>query len=515
MAVNSTLINTLDRTIAEDFGNTIMDANFDIDPWSQNLVQNSMGVTKAGLASQYISGTKTGWTKVMLFRTGLGGQASWRATDGPAPVTTGGAGTESQFLIYGTPQTFPIAGSVTAPAYVQAYATLRELNGTFRLPLEISRADQIDTNVTNQVGAVIEASARRVALREILAFWGLPGAAGSSSGTIDAGAYIKVTVSGGTRTIGTATTADFTASDGYSRYDLAKLQNGEAVTIVSAADGTILSSTNSVNPVFVQKVDPISLTFSLARLPNSSGLGSTPADVAMANGDWYLFPYGSLSGSSGSYSCNAPTALQEMIVNSGSVFGLALASHPQFKSMVIALTGGETTPSETVFNKYIGGYMMAKPASGRPDSLVTTPGVKVKYINHQTWVGRRERFSVPVKLGEGFQKSWDYEWDGMGLSVDTSMFCPSGTLFALRLKNNNFQKLTPPPIPGTGSDTRFGTYVEFIGNTSGTSIFVPARTSTAQYTDEVEAPFKRWVEYVAEYFYGMKLSGFDEDIATS
>jgi len=520
MGVNDLLLNTLDRTIVEDFGNSVMDSNFDIDPWSQNLVQNSMGVTKTGLAWQY--GTPTGgpgtvksaWTKVMVYRTGLAGGAQWRQVSGNAPLNTGD---NDQFVVYGTsmPQGFPTGAEMTVPAYHQSFAQLKEMYGMFQVPLELLRADQSDHNITSQIGAIIEGAARRVALREILAFWGEP--ASSTTNGPDSGAYLVFTNnSGSTVTPGTSDTT-FTAgsgnnANGLTRYMLSRLQNGELVDVWTdanpAARLNIVSST--VVPAIIHSIDTIALTFKLRTLQGSWDAGITNGTTV------YVFPYKSSAIVSGAHVSNTPTPLANVIKSSGTVFGLSLSQQPQYKSLVKALSGGETTPTENVLNKYVGGLVVAKPASGRIDRLVTTPGVKVKYINNQVFTGRRERASVPVSLSEGFSKQFDYTYDGLQMQIDTSNFCPSGTMYGLKLRGGNWQKLTPPPIPGSGSDSRFGSYVEFIGNISGNSIFMPTREgTTAGPTDFVEAPFKRHVEYVCEYIPGLKLTGLDEEIATS
>lgn len=502
--INDTLLNTLDRTIVEDFGNSIVEANFDIDPWSQNLVQNSMGVTREGLAWQYMGSagpqtTKNAWTKVMVFRTGLGGAASWRSVNGNAPTITAD---DSQFMVYGAsaPQTFPGLDEITAPTYLQSAATLKEMYGSFAMPLELLRADQSNKNIASQIGAIISESAKRVALREINAFWGLA----ADSGGASAGAYLTFTIPTTTLTVTTTTITNgpiSAATHSVSRYELARLQNGETVDIYKA-DGTRMNG--STQPVFVTQIDPLNLTFQLVRTSGSN--------ISLTAATYYLFPYNSYG--------SQPTSINQVLVaNPGTasttyVYGIDVYKYPQFASMVKALSGGETTLTEAVLNKYVGGFLVAKPMQGRIDTLVTTPGVKTKYVNNQVYVGRRDRYSVPVRLGEGFSKPFDYEWDGTRMSVDTSAFCPSGTLYGLRLRGGNFQKLTPPAIPGSGSDARFGSYVEFIGNITGTSIFVPSRSSTAQFTDFAEAPFKRHLEYVCEYVCGLKLTGLDEDIAT-
>ena len=140
--INDTLLNTLDNLIEEDFGTTVLDATKDIDPWSKNLISNTMGVTTQGLGR--------GWKKIQVFKTGLAGAASWRSVSGPASPTNT-TGDTQQFMLLGTAQTFPGLAESTVPAYCQVNATLKEMYGIFHVPTEFMRADQTPTNIGNHV----------------------------------------------------------------------------------------------------------------------------------------------------------------------------------------------------------------------------------------------------------------------------------------------------------------------------------------------------------------------------
>lgn len=492
MAINATLLETLDRIIEEDFGSTIQDAVKDIDPFSKNLLDSTMGVTREGLGR--------GWKKIQVFKTGLAGAASWRSVTGPTSPSNTTAATQ-QFMLLGTPQTFPGLTESTVPAYVQANATLKEMYGIFHMPIEIMRADQTPTNIGNQVEAIIEGAARRASLREILAFW-----AESN------GAYFAGTKSGTTtiQSDGTIASSDgeIDSSDGLTRYHLLRFQEGECFDIFESNGGT-WSKLTSDGPVFVQQTDDLGVTMRLAAF--HGGTDITLTDTR----SFELHPYNSSSTSGGAQpTTNQPSALASWIKSSGTVFGLALADYPFFKSLVKALSGGETTLSEAVLNRYVGGLLTAKPTKGRIDKLITTPGVKSKYVNNIDFVGRRDRWAVPVKLNEGYSKEWDYQRDGYELMVETSAFCPKGTLYGLRTRDGNLQKITPPSPPGVGKHSAFGSYVDFIAKISGPSIFTMTRPS-GNSSDYLEAPFKRWVEFMPQSIPGLKLTSLDEDIATS
>lgn len=497
MGVNDTLLETLDRTVTEDFGKSIMAASHDEDPWSSNLINSSMGVSRDGLGR--------GWQKFQVFKQGLGGAARWRPVTGNSITTSQD---DNQFAIYGTaaPQTFPDLDEQTAPTYVQANITLKEMAGSFPVPTELLRLDQNPNNIANQVGAIIEASARRVARREILAFWG---ESATNSGTV--GAYAKVNNSGNVTIKADGVVSGSTAiteAMGLTRYMCLRFQPGESLDVYRNNSGTYTQkNTAASQPVFVAFVDPVAIEIKLIAYSGS--------DITLTGGENHeLWPRESSTLAAGAVTNHQPTALEQVIVNSGTVYGLSLTNFPFFKSVVAAVNGSLT---ENVLNKFVGGFLVVKPASGKIDSLVTTPGVKNEYVNNLTYSGRRDRFSMPVSLGgEGFTSDWGYQWDGTKMAMDTSSFCPEGTLFGLKLANGNWKKIVPPGIPGTGSDGRFGDGVEFLGSMTHNSIFVPAREPTsAAYTDFLEAPFKRWLEYMPEYICGMKLTGLTEHIATS
>lgn len=501
MAVNDSLVATLERTTTEDFGRTIRDATHDIDPWSKNLVESSMGVTRDGLGR--------GWTKICVFKTGLGGAASWRSVAGPAPTapTSGNAvDLNAQFGIYGSPQTFPAASEHTVPAYVQASATLKEMYGSFTVPLEIMRLDQLSTNIANQVGAIIEGAARRVAIREILAFWGIKETL--TNGGETQGAYVSGTTSGtcvidmgGSLLAGTPTNARvLNADDGITYYDCLRLQSGEAFDVFEDNGGTITNLSASTGPVFVAWSDPIAREVKL--------VGYSGSDITLTDGrQFQLHPRSSSATDGTDITTNQPTCLESVVTDTGTVYGLNLTYYPYFKSVVKALNGPLT---ETILNRYVAIAMHSKSMGDRIDSCVTTPGVKANYIASLDYTGFRNAARTPIRVNDGYSKEWDYSYDGMNMSIETSNFCPSGTLYGLKLRDSNWQKITPPGIPGTGSDNRFGDGVEFIGSPTHPSIFVPVRNSSAAMTDAVEAPFKRWVEFVPEVVSGLKLTGLHE-----
>lgn len=510
MAVNDSLLTTLDRIVEEDFGPTIVDAVKDIDDFSKNLVDNTMGVTRDGLGR--------GWYKIQVFKTGLAGAASWRGVAGGTPTTSN---TANQFVVYGTgaPQTFPTLAQTTVPAYVQASTQLKELYGTFHVPVEITRLDQLAKNIGGQMEAIIEGAARRAALREILAFWG---EAQTTNGTT-AGAYVTgtagssniVVAADGTYTITGAATGGFgnnTNGDGLSRYQVLRLHAGECVDVYEWVGG-VWAKQNGSNPCFVTAVDDIGVKFALTMY--------TGGFTIAAGNPFEIHPFGSTTGDgTTTITSNAPTPLASWIVSSGTLFnaatgtGLSLTTHPYFKSLVKAMTAGETTLSEQVLNRYLNGLLTAKSSAQRPDTMVTTPGVKSKYVNNIDYSGRRDRYSVPVKMSEGYTSDWDYQRDGYEMQIKTSNYCPSGTLYALKLRNGNIQKIVPPSPPGTGKDSRFGGYVDFFAKITGNSIFTPTRPS-GDFSDFMEAPFKRWVQFMPQVIPGMKLTGLDEDIATS
>lgn len=490
MATYSSLVAQMERTTVEDFGSTIRDATHDIDPWSKKLVESNMGVTRDGLGR--------GWQKIQVFKTGLGGAASWRSVAGPAPTvpnssTDSALGDTLQFAIYGTPQTFPPATEHTVPAYVQKSCTLKEMYGSFTVPLEILRLDQLSTNMANQYAAIVDGAAKRVALREILAYWATSN-----------GGYISLTASGTrslTPTSAAGTPTTFTAADGLSYYDCLRIQAGETVDIFRNSSGTWTQLNATNQPVFVLHSDPVARQLTV--------LAAGGSDVTISTGYVIEFhPRSSSTLDSGSVVTSQPTPLESVIVNSGSPYGLSLTNYPYFKSVIASVDGPLT---ETILNRYVALAMHSKAMADRPDSLVTTPGVKANYIASLDYSGRREARRTPIRINDGIAEGWDYTYDGTNMSVDCSNFCPAGTLYGLKMREGNWKKIVPPKIPGHGTESKFGDGVEFVGSVTHPSIFVPTRaTSTASMTDFVEAPFKRWVEFLPECISGLKITGLHE-----
>ena len=507
MAVTDSLLASFERIVEEDFGKGVTQATKDIDPWSKKLVDSSMGVARDGLGKN--------WKKIQVFKTGLAGAATWRSVVGPAPVT--GTTANDKFTTYGTaaaftaPQTFPGAEQITFPSYVQSEVQLKEMYGNFQVPVEVMRIDMIPTNVGNHFEAILEGASRRVALREILAFWAhSQSTLGTSSGAYVTGvASQNITCDAGGDWSGTSTA--ITNSDGITRYDLLRLQDGECVDIWEWS-GAAWVKLNGTVPYFVALTDDLGISFKL--------VGFSGSDVTLTSGRTFeLHPFGSATGSTTTtITSNQPTPLSGWIKSSGTVFGLNLANYPFFKSLVKALSAGEQVLTEQVLNRYINGFLTSKPHAGRIDTLVTTPGVKSKYVNNLDFTGRRDRFAMPVSLNEGYTEKWNYQRDGYELMVETSNFCPEGNLYGLVMRNGNIKKITPPQPGGVGKHPKFGEYVEFFGKITGNSIFVPVRDNTASrgsFTDWVEAPFKRWLEYMPDSFCGVRLTGLAEDIASS
>jgi hypothetical protein len=398
----------------------------------------------------------------------------------------GSAGSGDGLSVYGTGATWQGIGEMSGPGIIQKILTLVEGVGNFPVPLHLLRSDRLDASVGSIVGELVRGAARTQAQAQINVFW-------KNSIENEIGKF----VADGTAL--TQTTQAVTLTGGRIRAFRPGLMIDLYIDSGGSPDASAVNQQQSV----VNRVDYLQKVIYIRHV-------ATGGSDALADGTTYhIVP----DGTSISATTNVvPSGLVDIIKASGTVFNINLTQYPQFRSIVVTNESGALTSDK--LNKYIGGFVDAYGAE--LDTIVTTSGTLLAFLENLDSTSQLLRYESQTKalaIKAGFMPL-GYCFNGKDYRIMVSPNCPSGTVYILKLRSNNFRKYVPPRLPAAQSDGRFAGEVEFVSPAMGfSSIFQPLLSSSAV-VDQVQAPYLNWMEFCPKMIQGIKLGTFDENIYT-
>ena len=469
------LTDALSAVVKEEIPRGIREQRIKLDPVWTDIISTSMGVHREGLGRD--------WKFLQTYTTGLSGAYQFEANailEGAD--TTGPFGTNANQ--FGAGVGFPDRTETTAPTFFQQTVTLKEARGNLTVPIKWMQMDEFDSSIGSAVAIVLKGNARKAALAHALAFY--------TSNTANFPIVTNMDTSGlaDNAITFTDTIDNSSASDATGRIQM--LHVGQTVDMYETGEVVVYTQV----PWVVTKVDYLNQTFTI------DAIGTETADWATDSADsCFLVPRNSYG--------NQPSGLNYWTVNTGTIFGLALATHPEFKSLI----GTESGPlTEKILTKYIGSFMDRIGTMCDLDTVLTTAGCTHAYLENEDNLARYERNGRRLEIKGGWADI-DYAYQGDGFRWAISQFVDPAAAFVVKL-NNNIREYVPPATPGTGRQSEFDNEIQFVAQLGGaTGVFLHERTATtgrAGVSDNLEAPYFRICELCPEQMQGIKISGLDE-----
>ena len=473
----STALGSLTKILREEITFVKREVEPEIDAMFSKLYRTSKGVSK---------GIGRDFKVIHTFPTGVAGSFHNLAAEGQPTLDQAfvtGTGQTSQWNTT-LNRTFPGLSSTTSPGYAQRTITLVQGMGNFHLPFQFFQADKIDGATTDSVAHIVKGTMKNVAQIEANNFY-------SNNATTNAIVTVKSTA--GLTNNGSANVT-FTIDDGTNiEGRIGRLLPGMSVAggDSSASDDVVLA--NSQDGVITQ-VDYVGKVF----IVHFSG-GNVTFDT-----DDYLVPAGSIYSGEGTIGLSG---MEPWLTDTGTIFGLNLTNHPQFKSLVGAVNA---VLDEATLNKFVGGFFDAYGGMYSLDSVITTTGVMTAYMEAIDGLYRYGRNGERLVLKEGWS-SMDYAWQGKVFEIMASRYQKPGQAYICKTADGNIKRYVPPNVDGTGKEAGFVNEIQFVAQWMGSSsMFLPAPDTSANLTEFVQSPFIATRECAPDQLPGIKLTGLSE-----
>jgi hypothetical protein len=449
----------------EELSGGVQDMMQELDPISTRIATTSTGVNKNEIGRD--------WKVIHMFMTSLGGAFSWSTAAGSnvlaAPTTS---------VVYDTLRTFPSATDSAVPGSVQRTLTLVQGAGNFIVPLHVLQADQLTAMQTTYVTRLIQAVAKMVANTKLVNFY-----SGDSFNSI--AAVSSVTSGGGT---GVATVTAVINSG--------RIRSFFEGVPVDIYDATGVTKRNTVT-ARVNVVDPISRT---VIIKTDAGTNWDSQIVATD----IIVPKDCLS--------LGPSGLEDWIVSSGTLYGMAVATYPRLKSLIAGSIG---SLDESVLNKYIGSFDDAYGTMYGLDTIITTGGVTREYLNQSGSFMNYQRQGATLNLQGGWADV-GFTYNGKKFDWLISANCLPGTMYVTKTGNGNIKRYVPPAIRGvtsSGSYRDFPQDIQFFGPMTGAnSIFMASTNTDGAVNQALQAPFFCFEELAPDQPQSIKLTGLTEEV---
>ena len=445
------------------------------------------------------------WKVLRTFTLGLAGASEFASMAGSATADPGSA---VGYQAYSQVEVWPGLPEATAPAYVQRTITLKKLKVTMYVPVTIMRAARLGASIGDQVERTIDATAMRVAYDKANAFLS------STPGTNRVGT-LATFLSDGTDISSSGVAVDLGIS-GEATASIRKFTSGMRVDLYKKSAPSVRVNSE---PVFVDVCNPFTKADGSTAVTSGGGsiklftLGTSTVTMDATDYDITLRNCGREAGGN---TTNMPTALEEVIVSDASIadWGISTADYPMLGSLVRDL--GSAVLTEGQLLKHVAHYFHARGAVNMFDSLWSTAGVWAGYFNNLDSSFQIERNGTLLKVKGGAAEEVTFSLYGQNFACKADPMLPSGTIWGLKLGDQNWSMVTPPRVPRTSKSPVFDPGIEFLAPImSGTgSIFQGYKkvggADAGATTDFMEAPAEHPYECMPEVVPGMKLTGATE-----
>jgi hypothetical protein len=463
----TTAIASISQLIKEELSFVRKEIEPEVDGIFQQIHETTAGVSR---------GLGRDWKVIHTFSTGVAGAFKNVSAAGPAATAQGNVYSWDTLA-----RKFPnLADNViTTPGTVQKTITLVEGMGNFMLPYQYFLADRLDASTADAVSLAIRGTAKNVNQSEANHFY---------AQTADQKHWIEMLAAPATGDGTSTVTIVVDGTEAVGR--IGRILPGQTLDWhdSDAADAKLETT-------IVKTVDYVNKTF-VVEVSDGTNMSLTANDFCR------------LAGSEGTTTTTGPSGAEKWLVDTGSdVFGIDMSTHPQFKSIVAAVTG---VLDEAMLNKYVGGFYDAYGGMHALDSIITTTGVLTAYMESIDGLYRYERNNNRLTVKEGWT-SIDYAWQGQTFQMMASRYQLPGQAYIMKLGDQNLKRYVPPKVQSTTGRGEFPGDVQFVAPWMGSNtVFLPTRHSDSSVTEMVEAPFVYFREWCPDQLQGVKLTGLTE-----
>lgn len=445
-------------------------------PKNDRAFAKVQGPTSRGVVPGKLIGRD--WKVIKTYTHAVSGVNQFASVTGDSAIdSVGNVARRSSF------ETWPDPTGAIRPIPFQDSITLTRFKGLMVLDLDIFHVDSLNATIMEYVQEVIKGAVVNVGMAWHAGFY--------MNDTTAAALYTVDTIDGGA----TATSVTFTVTAGR----IFRTPIGMRVSIHQAA-GTLRGS-NSTDVIVVGKIDPLAKKVTLVRVA-----GTLDLTTVISTDDIVLYA---------SYGL-ALNGLETYLKTSGTVRGITLADHPEFKSLADS-TGGAFTRLKAM--KYIGAFLDAYRLWGLSiDTIITTQGVVNTALQND--LGSMILNGPQVPGGAmGFDGTAKFRYDGKDYELLPSQMCAHNTAYGVKMADGNWKRYVAP-IPN-GGQSYTGEYKEhmvpkevFWANTAlgMASKWVNIYGSSQEFTNGVMAPYEAIGQVAPTQVQGILWTGLTETI---
>lgn len=508
---------------------------------------------------------------------GAGGGGFFKMTD-PNPLLVNSRGSNHRTFARTTTASFPTASEFVWPGYANPYVGLAEGRGVLAVPWQLLRSGRMDSAVLDIAADNVQKAADNTAFAEAASFfsrnpqWGellrtqwLTGATPSSS--VISYSSMKLSLLGSLMSECNVTMLrpGLSVDIWHIWHDL---DQEDVISYRMHDGGWIVDTVDYVNETatFVTK-DGAVMTY------NSGAIGMGASGAA---GDKHCFivtlkDWVNLAGASASpwtvNTARATISTDELtaadncdadltsatavaagyvagfgcdgLVNflktssSQSFYGVPCSSIPTLLATYVANLGDYL--SERRWNRILGQHRTQLGARFMPDTVITTFGVVNGALQNQFNFGSATvpysggtnnvfgivapTYDVAQRGKSGYKATFTDGELGLGhggqmFNVLTDSLAMRKNLFSIITRDNNLKRLIPPPVPGSGRKSQFGSSIEFMDDLAGNA-WDWARASGGGKTDFLEANYIMTCQHFMEMPQGIRIRGITESIGLS